>query len=516
MRRPPGTRCRVTVVIATMIAAVCLVAPPLTGAVGSSTLSVWKVASAPSPVGSWSAVDFANGQWIALGNGAAVAVSPDGSAWTEYPVPLGSWKSVTYGNGQFVALSSVNASPEEMVSTNGMNWSPVTALAGQWAALTFGAGRFVAVSSRGQIITSTDATHWTQAWNHSNYDFTSVAYGNGHFVAADTALGATAISATGLDWSRHLAPMAGLKWSAVVYGNGNFVTFDSSGSGDIATSVYGYVWTLHHFSAQGISGATFGCGSFVAVGQPAGSTNNFLSSTSGVTWSARAVPTDTASDWTAVAYGAHRFVAVDSAGNIAWSNTAADCAAAIPTSPQQVSGNIHSGEVWTYMHPPVTVGGAPVNNYRVTVSNGTLTRQCSAPVYYQPNCIIRGLVNHEVYWITAQSHNRFGYSVATDPEFAIPVTSWNFSAVTAQPVIAQSAPVVVQVTGVLANSVGIYPTSVITVHFGATVAYCHANPFGECLVTIPHPTLGPTSIYATYTGYGRSYRSTPSHVTIVS
>jgi hypothetical protein len=310
--------------------------------------------------------------------------------------------------------------------------------------------------------------------------------------------------------------MAGLKWSAVVYGNGNFVTFDSSGSGDIATSVCGYVWTLHHFSAQGISGATFGCGSFVAVGQPAGSTNNFLSSTSGVTWSARAVPTDTTSDWTAVAYGAHRFVAVDSAGNIAWSNTAADCAAAIPTSPQQVSGNIHSGEVWTYMHPPVTVGGAPVNNYRVTVSNGTVTRQCSAPVYYQPNCIIRGLANHEVYWITAQSHNRFGYSVATDPEFAIPVTSWNFSAVTAQPVIAQSAPVVVQVTGVLANSVGIYPTSVITVHFGATVADCHANPFGECLVTIAHPTLGPTSIYATYTGYGRSYRSTPSHVTIVS
>jgi hypothetical protein len=76
--------------------------------------------------------------------------------------------------------------------------------------------------------------------------------------------------------------------------------------------------------------------------------------------------------------------------------------------------------------------------------------------------------------------------------------------------------VVVQVTGVLANSVGIYPTSVITVHFGATVADCHANPFGECLVTIPHPTLGPTSIYATYTGYGRSYRSTTWHVTIVS
>jgi hypothetical protein len=25
------------------------------------------------------------------------------------------------------------------------------------------------------------------------------------------------------------------------------------------------------------------------------------------------------------------------------------------------------------------------------------------------------------------------------------------------------------------------------VHFGARVTYCHANPFGECLITIPNP-----------------------------
>src|ERR1019366_8723750 len=152
---------------------------PVPGAMGSSTLSVWNVASAPSPVGSWSAVDFANGRWIALGDTPEVAVSPDGSTWTEYPVPPGSWQSVTYGNGEFVALSSVNASPEEMVSKKGVNWTAVSAPAGQWTSLTFGEGRFAAVSSRGQIITSTDGKHWTQAWHHSNYDFTSVAYGNG-------------------------------------------------------------------------------------------------------------------------------------------------------------------------------------------------------------------------------------------------------------------------------------------------------------------------------------------------
>jgi hypothetical protein len=55
------------------------------------------------------------------------------------------------------------------------------------------------VSSNGQIITSTDGVHWTQVWSHSNYDLTSVAYGDGHFVAADAALGALVISSNGSD-----------------------------------------------------------------------------------------------------------------------------------------------------------------------------------------------------------------------------------------------------------------------------------------------------------------------------
>jgi hypothetical protein len=497
------------------MAVACFVVLPSPSAMGSPSLSVWNVASVPSPTESWFTVEFVDGQWIALGHTADVAVSPDGSTWAEYPVPPGSWQSVAFGNGQYVALSSVNAGNEEMVSTNGINWTAVAGPSGPWTSLTFGEGRFVAVSSRGQIITSTDGVHWTQVWDHRNYDLTSVTYGDGHFVTVDTAMGATVISANGSDWSRILAPISGLKWSAVVYGNGNFVALDGSGSGYFETSVYGYDWTLHRYSpAQDTDGATFGCGNFVAVGEPTGSTNNIISSSTGATWMSAPVPTDVTSDWTAVGYGAHRFVAVDSAGDIAWSNSAANCAAAIPISPRQVSGNVHNGEVWTYMHPALRDGGAPISSYRVTISNGAVTRQCSAPVFFQPNCIVRGLTNREVYWVTTEAHNRFGFSASSDPEFVIPVASWSFNAVTTQRVIAQSAWVVVQVTGVLANSQGIYPTSLITVHFGEQVAYCHPNPFGECLITIANPAVGATSIYATYTGYGRSYQSPTSHVTI--
>jgi hypothetical protein len=487
-------------------------------AMGSSTVSTWSVATQPSPAGSWYAVDYGGGQWVALGHSADAAVSSDGSTWTEYPVPTGSWQSVTYGNGHFVALSSADVNPEEVISTNGHSWTAVSGPPGQWTALTFGDGRFVAVSSAGQIDTSTSGTQWTVAWNHSNYDFTSIAYGNGHFVAADSALGAVAISTNGVDWSRLFpAPNAGTKWGAVVYGEGNFVAFDSSSSGYVATSVSGSAWSLHHLSpVQDTDGATFGCGSFVGVGQSTGAVSSFISSSSGSSWTAAAAPIDSTSNWTAVGYGAHRFVAVDNTGNIAWSSTNADCAAVIPESPQQVSGNIVNDKVWTYMHPPSRAGSAPVDSYRVNISDGASTKRCSAPVYFEPNCIIAGLKSHQVYWVTAQSHNRFGYSVPTDPEFVIPVTSTSFSAIAVEPVFSSGSPVVVQVTGVRANAEGIYPNSTITVHFGAKTAFCHPNPFGECLLTISNPPLGSDSIYATYTGYGTSYESPTSHVTIQS
>jgi hypothetical protein len=168
------------------------------------------------------------------------------------------------------------------------------------------------------------------------------------------------------------------------------------------------------------------------------------------------------------------------------------------------------------MHPPSSTGGAPVNGYRVTISNGTVTRQCSAPVYFEPNCIIAGLVNHQVYSVTTQAHNRFGYSVPTDPEFVIPTASANFVARSSLPVVSPGEPVLVQITGVLANNEGIYPITTITVHIGSTVATCHPNPFGECLFTITSAPVGSDSIYATYTGFGRSYRSPTAHVRVQS
>jgi hypothetical protein len=499
-----------------LIAVVCFVASPIRVASAGPSATLWHVANEPSPTGSWNAVIYADGQWVALGDSASVAVSTNASTWTEYPVPAGTWHSVAYGNGRFVALSSSSANPEELVSTNGRDWTAVTGPTGPWSAMTFGNRRFVAVSADGEIDTSTNGMQWTSVWHHGNLDFTSVAYGGGHFVATDSALGAIGLSTNGINWSR-LFPARNTvtNWGAAVYGDGEFIVLEGASPGYYATSVYGYVWTLHSLSpVESINAATFGCGSFVGIGQSAAPAENFIASTSGTTWTTTAAAVDSTTTWSAVGYGARRFVAVDSMGNIAWSTTSANCGAIVPTTPQQISGNIHSGKVWTYMHPPASAGGAPVNSYRVTIAIGTFIKQCSAPVYFEPNCIIAGLKNHRVYSLVAQSHNRFGYSVPSDPEFVIPTASSGLSATPSTAVVANGDAVVVQVTGVIANSEGIYPITTITVHVESTVASCHPNPFGECLVTVANAPIGSDAIFATYSGFGRSYRSPTSHVRV--
>lgn len=458
---------------------------------------------------------YGAGRWVALSPSGVVAESADGVTWAEHPAPAGSWQSLTFGAGQFVALSATSARVEELVSSDGVHWTALAGPIGPWNSVTFGGGLFVAVSSHGQVATSPDGRVWTTRWSHPNYDLTSVAYGGGHYVAVDAALGATLISADGVTWSRILPAQAGVRWSAVAYGNGNFAALDSSGAELDETSVYGYLWALHTTSLLSVARAeAFGCGEFVAVGQSTQAGSGIASSWSGETWASDPGPPTSSGDWISVAYGGHDFVALDSAGDLALARVSADCAAALPSTPRQVSGNVRSHVVWTYMHPSAESGGARITSYEVTISDGSVTRKCVAPVSFQPNCIIGGLTNGVVYTVTAQARNRFGYSVTTDPEFVIPTSTARFAAVPTPRRVSSGSPVVIQVTGVVANSEGIYPVSVITVHVGPRLETCHPNPFGECVLSFVHVPVGVQPVYATYTGYGVAYRSPTKEVIV--
>jgi hypothetical protein len=498
-----------------VVAAVALAIVPTQGAQGAVAANAWHMSAAPTSAGSWYAATYAAGRFVVVGHGSVVATSTTGVTWVKHTAPAGSWQSVAYGDGKFVALSALGGALREMTSTDGVHWSASPGPVGQWTGITYGAGRFLAVSAFGQLITSTDGVHWITTWTRSQFLLNSVTYGDGRFVAVDSADGDALISLNGYNWSFYPITTPGTPWYAVTYGDGLFSAF--SPSGVAATSMLGYTWVTHPAAtSQQMNGSTFGCNTFVAAGQASNGVNDLLTSHLGQTWSASPVPADSSADWTAVAFGANRFVAVDSSGDIASRHVAGYCGPSIATPPKDVSGNIESGQVWTYQHPPASQGGAPIDGYLVTISNGTRSWTCHAPVYYEPNCIIKGLTNRTVYQVTTQVHNRFGYSEPTDPEFVIPVRTWSLQAVTVTPTVPASKPVTIQVTGVIANAAGIYPQNPVTVHFGARTFYCTPSPFGECLIYVPHPQVGRVGMSASYTGYGVYYHSATSYVTVLA
>ena len=513
VRRFPRRR-RFTSILAG-VTLVALGVVPATSAGAATSASAWRVTAGPLSGVSWYAATYAQGRFVVVGHGAQTASSTIGVVWTAHRAPAGSWQSVAYGAHRFVALSSIDATLREMTSSDGVHWSATAGPVGEWTGLTYGAGRFMAVSALGQLDTSLDGVHWRTTWTRSQFLLNSVTYGNGRFVAVDSAGGDALVSIDGVHWSFYTITTPQTPWFAVTYGNGVFSAFSPTGLA--ATSTLGYAWVTHRVGgAQQMNAAAFGCNTFVATGQAAGRLNNVLTSHSGLSWSATPVPTDARANWTALAYANGRFVAVNTAGTIATLRVPGYCGATVATPPQDVSGNVASGQVWTYQHPPAAQGGAPVDGYLVTIADGRHQWTCHAPVYYQPNCIIRGLTNRQVYVVTTQVHNRFGYSAPSDPEWVIPVAHWSLQAMSVSPTVVASSPLVVQVTGVIANAEGIYPQSPVTVHVGDRLETCVPSPFGECLISVDHPPRGRVALWANYTGYGVSYRSPINFVTVAT
>ena len=461
----------------------------------------WSSATLPATT-TWTDLTYGGGRWVAVGDGANVATSRDGEHWTTAIVPSGSWSTVSYGNGRFVVLSSdaTAAGSTELLSIDGVHWHATRGPSGSWNKIAFGHGRFVAVSVEGQLVTSTTGYQWITTWHNLNFDFSSVAFGDGEFMAVDQLNGDDIFSPDGRTWSFYPIGDAGEQWLTVTYGNGDFYATDMTGVS--ATTMLGYVWARHPARPSGV--VAFGCRTFLEASGHEAALSDY-----GTAWrSAGSLPQSRA--WVSAAYGANHFAVLGADGVVAHALVTGSCAQSFPTPPQQVSGNVARGQVWTYQHPPTSLGSAPLVNYLVTVANATTSRHCVAPVYYEPNCIITGLVNHQVYYVSTQVRNAVGLSAPTDPQFVIPVPVGPL-AVWAR--VAEGS-VNLQVTGIAANALGFYPVTTVTVHVGPTTVTCHPSGFGQCLLTVAAPPAGRWPLFATYVGYGHAYRSATTFVRV--
>jgi len=153
--------------------------------------------------------------------------------------------------------------------------------------------------------------------------WSSVAYGNGTFIAIDNISGVTATSTDGQTWAPGTSLPTFATWTSVIYGGTVWVAISAGpGNGTLTsttTAAYssnnGVTWNNATLpSSQTWSAVAYGNGTFVAIANNGTAT---ATSSTGTSWSAGgALPTGT---WVSIAYNpiSSSFVAISSSGNYA-------------------------------------------------------------------------------------------------------------------------------------------------------------------------------------------------------
>ena len=222
-------------------------------------------------------ISFVNGLFVACG-WQTIVTSPDAINWSAQPLgeQTGYLCGAIYAAGKYVAVGGNTIA----TSSNGTDWvmqhlEDSVNLSG----VAFGNGRYVAVGGCGAAFTSTDAVNWVKRSSGTcDLTFTAVACGPISSVAVGTA-GEIFTAVNGGTWERQISETT-LPLTSVAYGNGRFVALGCSPDGmtnGILTSADGTQWASQTASIP-VRDVIFGGGVFVAAGA------GILISADGVNW----------------------------------------------------------------------------------------------------------------------------------------------------------------------------------------------------------------------------------------
>lgn len=163
--------------------------------------------------------------------------------------------------------------------------SPTTS---PWSSVAYGDGMFVAVASNGGITTSVDGgVTWTPSPTPGGNAWRSVTYGNKTFVAVSNSGARRVMTSTnGQDWTLRASANDSLPWRGVAYGKGKFVAVSSHSRGGVMRSTdNGATWSMVKAPASQWTDVTYGNGLFVA-----NSLSKIMTSPNGVRWTPKTSP----------------------------------------------------------------------------------------------------------------------------------------------------------------------------------------------------------------------------------
>jgi hypothetical protein len=238
----------------------------------------------------WQGVTRGNGLWVVVATErvswsqsyAAVITSPDGLTWTQRIANSGwgGFEAVEYANGQFLAVGYPFA-----LSDDGKDWGPGnTAALGNAIDVAYNGATWVMVpSSQGTFLTSPDGVNWRfrdtgQSWVYP----TAVSWGANQWVVVGYS-GLAMTSPDGLQWTRQtVSTSAWPSFLDVAFRAGQWVAVGYSGQ--VYTSPDAVTWTKRTSgTSNALRDVVWGGDTWVAVGDG----GVILTSEDGQTWTKR-------------------------------------------------------------------------------------------------------------------------------------------------------------------------------------------------------------------------------------
>jgi hypothetical protein len=217
--------------------------------------------------------------------------------------------TITDPLAKFVAIANGATTTNYLLATSAVtaNWTLGNTLPNSnFTSLAYGNGLFIAVGGSGGAggaASSTDGISWISRTNTSLSagTYSAVAYGNQTFVAIPTGGNQTSYTTNGITWSTGGNLPSSTTWTSLAYGNGRFVAIASGGRTVAYSLNKGLSWaaaTPGLPSSQTWTSIRYGQGLFVAIAQ---GTDVIATSPDGITWTQRTLTSS--SNWKGLVFG---------------------------------------------------------------------------------------------------------------------------------------------------------------------------------------------------------------------